>query len=60
MKIFNREDWIENGCVPTMDTWCNACPYVVYDMNGTRKCDKKMKEKCESGELYEDPWEDED
>lgn len=53
MKAFNRKEWVKNECVPTGSTLCDMCPYVVYD-GETRKCDKEMYEKCQSGELYED------
>ena len=54
MYTFNREKWINEECVPVKDEWCDACPYVVYDKNGVRKCDMGMKYKCETGEMYGD------
>ena len=51
MEIFDRDKWIEEDCVPTGCTCCDACPYVVYDEYGTRKCDKEMFEQCRNGEL---------
>lgn len=46
MKAFNRQQWINEECVFTGLTKCDACPYVVYDENGARKCDKEQYHKC--------------
>lgn len=52
--VFELNEWVKNDCVSTGSTICDVCPYVVYDEDGTRKCDKEMYELCQSGELYED------
>lgn len=49
--MFNREIWIEEDCVHTHSTNCDACPYVVYDRDGSRKCEKELYEKCSGGRL---------
>ena len=46
MATFNRKQWIEQDCVFTRSTRCDACPYVIIDENGSRKCEKEMYEKC--------------
>lgn len=46
METFNREDWIKNDCVYTGSERCDACPYVIYNEFGSRKCDKEMYETC--------------
>lgn len=51
---FNRQEWINKECVFTGSLTCDACPYVVYDEFGSRKCDKEMYDKCQSGEMYGD------
>lgn len=53
LKPFNRKEWLEKECVPTGSTLCDMCPFCVYD-GETRKCEKDMFDKCQSGELYED------
>ena len=50
MKAFNRKEWLENDCVFTGSLNCDACPYVVYDENGSRKCEKEMYEQCINNE----------
>lgn len=52
MVTFNREQWIKEDCVFTGSLRCDACPYVVYDENGSRKCEKEMYEQCINGELF--------
>jgi hypothetical protein len=52
MKVFDRERWIEEDCVYVDGFICDACPYIVYDEFGYKKCDKKMYEHC--GETIED------
>lgn len=53
-KAFDRKKWIEEDCVFTGNLGCDACPYVVYDENGARKCEKEMYEECMNEFLYED------
>lgn len=50
MTGFNRKEWLENDCVYTHNCGCDACPYVVYDDFGSRKCEKELYEECM--ELY--------
>ena len=42
----SRQEWIEKECVFTGSINCDYCPYVVYDENGSRKCEKEVYEEC--------------
>lgn len=53
-----RQKWVDEDCEFVYEEYCDACPYVVYDEFGRPKCDKKMKEKCESGEMDGDDEEE--
>ena len=50
---FDRQKWIDEDCMFTRDLTCDACPYVVYDKFGSRKCDKEMYDRCKNGEMDE-------
>lgn len=45
-EVFSRQKWIEEDCVFTYSCNCDMCPYVIYDENGSRKCEKDMYDKC--------------
>lgn len=48
--MFSRKQWLEEDCVYTGSLKCEACPYAVYDENGSIKCEKEMYEKCMNNE----------
>lgn len=43
---FDREKWIKDDCVFTHSCSCDVCPYVIFDENGSRKCEKEIYEEC--------------
>lgn len=45
-KPFNRDYWLEHDCVPVHMNGCAMCPYVIYDDNGHKKCEREMFEEC--------------
>ena len=46
----SRQKWLEEECVFTGSCNCDYCPYVVYDENGSRKCEKEVYEECRGKE----------
>lgn len=46
----SKKQWLEEECMFTYCTNCDMCPYVVFDDNGSRKCEKEMYERCISSE----------
>lgn len=57
---FDRDWWIENICMFTYSCSCDACPYVVYDQYGRRKCEPEMMRRCVEEEETEETEETEE
>ena len=53
-KHQSRQEWLEQECVFTRSLRCDACPYVVFDDNGSRKCEREMYENCANGIGFEE------